>query len=65
MAWELRLAPLWAEEARRVDSLARIVERENAEAERLMSEGWEVLVASPSTSAYGVQLVMRREKTGA
>ena len=63
MAWELRLAPIWAEEARAVDSLSERVALENAEAERLMNEGWEVIATAPTSSTYGIQLVMRREKT--
>ena len=62
MAWELRLAPIWTEDARHVDVLSKQVERENAEAERLMNEGWEVVATAPASSTYGIQLVMKRKK---
>lgn len=63
MAWELKLAPLWTEDAPRVDGLGIRVDRENAEAERLMNDGWKVIATSHSSSTpYRVHLVMKRKK---
>jgi hypothetical protein len=65
MTWELRVAYLWEEDARKVDSLASIAERDNAETARLMDDGWEVAGTAPASSAYAIRLAMRREKTNA
>jgi hypothetical protein len=65
MAWQLRLATLWTEEAKTKDvggSFGKQVEQECAEAERLMNDGWKVIATAPASSTYGIQLVMKRKK---
>jgi hypothetical protein len=50
---------MWTEDA--PSGLAQ-VKPDNAEAERLINEGWKVIATSPTTSAYAIHLVMKRKK---
>jgi len=58
---EVRLVNLWNEEARDVPTLAKRVDRENAEVERLLEEGWRVAAMGPASSAYAARLTLCRE----
>ncbi len=58
---KVRLVNLWEEDARKVPTLEKQVERENAEGERLLDEGWKVVAMGPAFSGYAARLTMCRE----